>query len=62
MYVTRLQIENARQHVFAGNYKRANFLIKFSLSNDFRFRKFVWGTAINHLARFSWKLIASLRQ
>jgi hypothetical protein len=55
LYVTRLTIENIRQHVLAGNITRAR-----ELSRDLRNRRafplqqFLWGGCLNGMTRTMW--------
>jgi glycosyltransferase involved in cell wall biosynthesis len=57
LYISRLRIENIRQHVLAGNIKRARDLAK-ELQNRWAFplRQFLWGSSLNRMTRTLWHL------
>ncbi|MGD1076415.1 MAG: glycosyltransferase family A protein [Thermodesulfovibrionales bacterium] len=57
LYVTRLKLENMRQHVLAGNCGRARKLV--AEINDrwtFPVRQLLWGSYFNVITRFVWYL------
>ncbi|HUL00750.1 MAG TPA: glycosyltransferase family A protein [Nitrospirota bacterium] len=57
LYITRLGIENIRQHVLAGNIRRARELSR-ELKNKWAFplRQFLWGSSLNGMTRMFWYL------
>jgi len=56
LYIGRLKLENARQHVLRGNYKRARQILSRAVCTPSRIRKFVWGSRINRLTYYAWHL------
>ena len=54
MYVSRLKVENMRQHVLAGNFRRARELNDEIKRTRFEFRRFLWGSRLNFLAGLAW--------
>lgn len=60
LYVARLRLENARQHVLAGNFQRARQLLSVRYASPSWFRRFIWGTHINRLTFVVWKLKAKI--
>jgi glycosyltransferase involved in cell wall biosynthesis len=57
LYMTRLRLENVRQHVLAGNFKRARELSA-EISNRLAFpmRQLLWVSYLNSITRFVWYL------
>lgn len=53
-YVCRLKVENMRQHVLAGNLKRARELTSEVQKKRFLFRRLLWGSRFNALTRYAW--------
>lgn len=54
LYVSRLKVENMRQHVLAGNFRRARELNSEVTTASFGFRRLLWGGSINFLAGLMW--------
>jgi hypothetical protein len=55
-YLTKLMLENVRQHVLNGNYSRARTLAAACPTRAFALRRFLWGSRINFLTHLAWKL------
>jgi len=55
LYVGRLQLENARQHVLIGNYRRARQLCAQMAAGQFTLRKWMWGGRWNRITRGIWE-------
>ena len=55
LYVGRLNLENARQHVLTGNYRRARHLCAKMLAGKFTLRKWMWGGRWNRITRGIWE-------
>ena len=55
LYVCRLQLENARQHVLIGNYRRARHLCAQIPAGKFTLRKSMWGGRWNRITRGIWE-------
>ena len=56
LYIGRLKLENARQHVLSGNYKRARQILSCGVCTPSRMRKFLWGSRMNRLSHYAWGL------
>jgi glycosyltransferase involved in cell wall biosynthesis len=56
LYIGRLKLENARQHVLSGNYKRARQMLSCGVCTPSRIRKFLWGSRMNRLTYYAWRL------
>jgi glycosyltransferase involved in cell wall biosynthesis len=56
LYIGRLKLENARQHVISGNYGRARQLLSSGVSTPSEIRKLLWGSHINRLTHLAWVL------
>lgn len=56
LYIGRLKLENARQHVLNKNHKRARQILSCGVCTPSRMRKFLWGSRINRLTYYAWRL------
>ena len=54
LYVARLKVENMRQHVIAGNIRRARELHSEVHKSHFWFRRLLWGSRFNALTKIIW--------
>ncbi len=55
LYIGRLKLENARQHVLSGNYGRARQLLSCGVCTPSGIRKILWGSHINRFTHLVWK-------
>lgn len=56
IYINRLHLENAIQHAINGNYSRARKLVSGDVMSKFPLRGLLWGTRVNYLSSFIWKI------
>lgn len=57
LYITRLRLENIRQHVLAGNFERARELAaEIKNRRAFPLRQLLWVSYLNTITRFVWYL------
>lgn len=55
LYLGRLKLENARQRVLIGNYRRARHLCAQIPAGRFTLRKWMWGGRWNRITRGIWE-------
>ena len=55
-YRTKLMLENARQHVLNGRYRRAQVLATMCPTREFFGRRLLWGSRINRMTHTAWKI------
>lgn len=56
LYINRLKLENARQHVLSGNFTRARQMLRYGFCTPFGIRKFLWGSYMNRIMYYAWRL------
>lgn len=62
LYISRLKLENARQQVLIGNYRRARHLCAQMAAGQFPLRKWMWGKRWNPITRWIWEAKTMLHE